>query len=846
MSFSATRLTCFALVSGIEDDMRSLIADALGDADIANAVPQDRAERAQLRRAKDGLPPATALPGILAYLDFSDSWEILMTHAKALREVTRESLNSIKTALQRIIEIRNRVAHTRPMEIDDSAALLDVASDLIANSPGDWLTLTNTLEKLRYDPSFVLGLTVDLPHDPDPAPQHNLPIPDFDETGFFGRRDQLRRIKRAIKGAYPVVSVLGEGGIGKTSIALKAAYELLEDPKQPFDAYVWVTAKATVLTTNEIRRISGAIESSLGLFTEALTQLVQDPTEDPVEELLSYLESFKILLILDNMETVLDDRLRNFLLDLPLGSKVLITSRIGLGIENPVQLEPLTLDDSVRLIRTLSRIRDVSLIKSLPQESIESIAEQMGGHPTYMKWFVAGVQAGRRPEELLGDKALLLEFCMSNVYDHLSQNARSLIDVMQVNPGLRNQAELAYLNDSNARDVQSSLLELITTNFVQMTSQMTGHALDTAYHLSDFATEYLNYHHPVDETVRNLLLSRRRELADLGSTLAAESSGNPYSRDAVYVRASGDIHVAKILRDALMGVAHDPASSLSQCLEVQLLAPTYYEGWRVEGNIRVLMRDHAGAISAFERASELAPESAPVAYHFGSFLLDDAGDVNRALAMLQSAAKLDSASPEISGQIAWAHFLLKNYKEAITVCRHKILARESSYSDKFTAIAVALRAGVHGLSNEIDLERYDEAAELLEQCVEIVETCNLDTIVREPFDRITQIRGFCERLSRVSEDYIARKALEFETRLEDVQSNSQNSNTERKTGTIKSILPEKGFGFIKQGSTDYFFHYKDLSDKNAWDLLENGLACAFNPSTASPKGPRAELVEILF
>lgn len=328
MSFSATRLTCFALVSGIEDDMRSLIADALGDADIANAVPQDRAERAQLRRAKDGLPPATALPGILAYLDFSDSWEILMTHAKALREVTRESLNSIKTALQRIIEIRNRVAHTRPMEIDDSAALLDVASDLIANSPGDWLTLTNTLEKLRYDPSFVLGLTVDLPHDPDPAPQHNLPIPDFDETGFFGRRDQLRRIKRAIKGAYPVVSVLGEGGIGKTSIALKAAYELLEDPKQPFDAYVWVTAKATVLTTNEIRRISGAIESSLGLFTEALTQLVQDPTEDPVEELLSYLESFKILLILDNMETVLDDRLRNFLLDLPLGSKVLITSRI--------------------------------------------------------------------------------------------------------------------------------------------------------------------------------------------------------------------------------------------------------------------------------------------------------------------------------------------------------------------------------------------------------------------------------------------------------------------------------------------------------------------------------------
>ena len=130
-----------------------------------------------------------------------------------------------------------------------------------------------SLDRLSADPSFVLGLTISLPSDPESGPQHNLPVPDFDETGFFGRQNELRRIMKAIKGAYPVVSILGDGGIGKTSIALKAAYELLEDPSQPFDAFVWVTAKATILTPNEIQRINGAIETSLGLIGTAAVEL---------------------------------------------------------------------------------------------------------------------------------------------------------------------------------------------------------------------------------------------------------------------------------------------------------------------------------------------------------------------------------------------------------------------------------------------------------------------------------------------------------------------------------------------------------------------------------------------
>jgi LuxR family transcriptional regulator, glucitol operon activator len=367
MTFSATRLTCFALIAAIEEDMRAAIEEHLGAYKITEVLPAERTERAQARRQVDGLLPATSLQGLLPYLDFGDSYEALMSWKGTLPGQLTDALTAINANVGRLVAIRNRVAHTRPMEIDDSAHLLDIAALLMEKGKSHWTALADTLARLRRDPAFVLGLTINLPTDADPAPQHNLPVPDFDETGFFGRKDQLRRIKRAIKGAYPVVSVLGDGGIGKTSIALKAAYELLEDPEQPFEAIIWVTAKATILTPNEIQRINGAIESSLGLFAKAAATLGGSSSGDPVEEVLSYLENFKILLILDNLETVLDVRLREFLLDLPVGSKVIVTSRIGLGIENPIQLDPLTLDDSARLLRALARVRDVAQLKTLPR-----------------------------------------------------------------------------------------------------------------------------------------------------------------------------------------------------------------------------------------------------------------------------------------------------------------------------------------------------------------------------------------------------------------------------------------------------------------------------------------------
>lgn len=845
MTFSATRLTCFAVIAAIEEDMRAAIEEHLGAYTIAEALPAERVERAQERRQTDGLPTATSVQGLLPYLDFGDSYEALMAWKRELPSELVAALTAISLEVSRLIAIRNRVAHTRPMEIDDSAHLLDIAMLLTGKGKSHWTALGETLSRLRQDPAFVLGLTINLPKDPDPVPQHNLPVPDFDETGFFGRRDQLRRIKRAIKGAYPVVSVLGDGGIGKTSLALKVAYELLEDSDQPFEAIIWVTAKATVLTPNEIQRINGAIESSLGLFAKAAATLGGPSADDPVEEVLSYLETFKILLILDNLETVLDARLREFLLELPVGSKVIVTSRIGLGIENPIQLDPLTLDDSVRLLRALAKVRQVTQLEKLPQDTVEALAGKMSGHPAYIRWFVAGVQAGKRPEELVGGNELLLDFCMSNVYGFLQEDARAVVACMQVLPGARNQAELAFLNVYPAEKIQAALLELITTNFVYMSSQASGQTLDTVYQLTEFGKKYLDQRHPVPPQQRSRFLSRSRELSALGSQLTAASSASPYSPDTINVRGRGDVYVARLLRDAIRRSAKSPEAALTLCSEAQVLAPSYYEAWRVEANVRSATQDYAAALAAYERAIELSPDSPALYFHYGAFLLNEAGDTQRGLEFLQAGARLDPESPALAGQIAWAHFCLGGMVSAIDISQHILEMKNSTQRDTHAAAIVGFRAAVAGVQSALDKGTYEEAGELLELAVELSEKSRAEILTGECYDRILQLQHLANELAGEAEGYTAGKATEYSAKLKDRQRCADPDGMGRQLGILKQFRSDKGFGFITSNNMDFFFHYRDLIGDHDWEQLTGNFTCAFEPLRASPRGPRAQGVRVL-
>lgn len=847
-NFNASRLTCFALLSALESDARDLILQ-LDELSKPATWPAQASDHAAKRFARDQGGLVATRAGLVQYLDFPDASQILLKNrALALELLDRETLDILASRSEALVAIRNRVAHTRPMEIEDLPILKDVSDLLAQRAPERWPTVATTLKRLRDDPAFVLGLTIQLRADEDEGPFHNLPVPDFDETGFVGRSNAIRQIKRAVLGPWPAVSILGDGGIGKTSIALKVAYDILDDHKDEFNAIVWVTAKSSTLSSHEVKRINGAILDSVGLLAEAAKQLGSPGgSADPMEELLDYLGTFKVLLILDNMETVMDQRLRDFLRELPRGSKVLITSRIGFQMENPFKLDPLTEVESNQLLMALAHGRNVRVIKELDPVGRQKLLQKTSGHPLYIKWLVASVQAGRRPSEVVNNNETLLDFCMSDVFDKLTLPSRQVLQSMQIMRGGRMQAELAFLNGMNAHEIQSALLELLATNFVSMT-QSASNQIENGYAIGDFASAYLARKQPPSKRLREQVLERASRLTELSSSMSGDQRLNPLDPWTLDLRGPEDVPVAKILRDAHRAIQNGKLNlALELCQEAQGLSPSYHEAWRSEALVHIRRQDHGAADQAFERALELAeglPAEAIMQYHYATYLADETSQYEQALQLLQAAASTNS-SMEIMLEIARDHFFLMNYAAAVDICRGAV-SKPMSSSQSFELALLGMRASSYGLIRDIYQGSVNRALELVEQTTELAYEIKVETYSAELADWLVAIAHWADQVARQvrNDEYLARRAGDYLARLRGRLRVIDATLLERRIAAAKEPLPESGaFLFLADGQ-DTFVHRDRLVPRSSWSRVRGGSVFAFDRETGE-RGPRAAHVRLL-
>jgi hypothetical protein len=119
------------------------------------------------------------------------------------------------------------------------------------------------------------------------------------------------------------VLIVGLGGNRKTSLAREVADACLKglEGAPVFDAAVWVSGKDHPGTTN-----LGVVldEIARTLDYPGFTEFEHDEKRREVEQLL---RRQKVLLVVDNFETITDRALLTWLLNLPEPSKALITSR---------------------------------------------------------------------------------------------------------------------------------------------------------------------------------------------------------------------------------------------------------------------------------------------------------------------------------------------------------------------------------------------------------------------------------------------------------------------------------------------------------------------------------------
>jgi LuxR family transcriptional regulator, glucitol operon activator len=837
---SASSRLAYVLLWAVEEDLRNLIQLHTGGEEPVEVLGQALTERAVRRRQLDKRATAEHLAGLLPYIDFKDSFDVVMRNRNRLPDDLAERLKTLNSSAEGLALVRNRVAHNRPLEIDDLPNVLDFIEALTATPGFDWENSAETLKEVKADSGYIYKVDAKLITDPSTAVANNLPPPDFDETSLLGRREERRQVKRALMGAWPVITILGDGGIGKTALALQVSYDLVDSSDCPFEAVVWVSAKNAELTSTEIARINTAVEDSLGLFASAAIELGgMGDRDNVIVELLDMIGSFPTLLILDNVETVLDDRIPVFLRDIPVGSKVLITSRIGVKTEQPFTVSGIGLDESVKLLRILGRTRGIKLLAKSTDEELASWVGQMGGRPAYIKWFVAGIQAGRLPEELLSDNGLVLDFCMSNVFEYLTDDGKAVLRSMLVVPGSHTLAELAFLNDFDAERARRVVLELTTTNFV---TQVRGGASGTGLELSDFARAYLLRTINVQSDERGWLANRQRDLYAIGGGLQAAYARNPYAPETIDIRGVGDYSAARRLRDAVdLSFLEKYDEALQLTHEAAQLAPGYPEAARVAGLVHERSMNYGEAFEAYVRAKDLAQSDSHVAFFFGSFLVNSGFDPSLGLAELQRAATLDTASATIQLAIADAHLSLGDSRAAMEAGAYAIRSAHEGSPEYAAAIEKLLIIGSVVAGQAARAADWATMAEDIEFIVEAIEEVGPDSLTVDALDLCFVLSDLATRgKSESPENYIAEKNRELSARLTERRRRVDMDHFDRCLGSVQNIVTSGGYGFVSAKDGRYFFHASSLRDRRAFDDLTVGAKLVFTPGRPVPgKNPQA-------
>lgn len=257
--------------------------------------------------------------------------------------------------------------------------------------------------------------------------QHNLPNTDYGQ--FIGREDEIARIHRILR-PYPhsqhsLVTIDGIGGIGKSTLALEIAHHYLRNYEsipqaERFDAIIWVSAKETVLTSQGIQKRPQAFRTLEDIYIAiAITLQRQDITkasiDDRVEIVRNALSMQRILLVIDNLETVDDEKVITFLMELPAPTKAIVTTRQRVDVAYPIRLKGMEKKEAELLIQQECEKRNYEITESDSQR----LYKYTGGVPLAIVWSIAQISSGYSAENVLrrlGDaQGDIARFCFEEV-----------------------------------------------------------------------------------------------------------------------------------------------------------------------------------------------------------------------------------------------------------------------------------------------------------------------------------------------------------------------------------------------------------------------------------------------
>ncbi len=311
----------------------------------------------------------------------------------------------------------------------------------------------------------------DATKDPKPIPipprlvQHNLPH----RGDFIGREKEKMQVHDALQSRSFIVTIDGIGGIGKTSLALEVLHECLAAGQnsrpapngvQKFDAFIWTSARDRELTINDVLdTVARTLEYPF------LTQL---PLEEKRHEIVKRLQEKPCLLIVDNFETITDDAVHDFVLNLPEPSKCLLTSRAqSLRQARAVSLRGMEREEALLLIKNEGGRLGINLDLLVADErNFQRFYEATGGAPLAIRWSIGQIkQRGQSIDGVLnslyGARGDIFEIIFQRAWSLLSEPSRKILMIMPIFASSASKAAIEAASDVHGWDLDEGLGQLV-------------------------------------------------------------------------------------------------------------------------------------------------------------------------------------------------------------------------------------------------------------------------------------------------------------------------------------------------------------------------------------------------
>lgn len=300
---------------------------------------------------------------------------------------------------------------------------------------------------------------------------------------FIGRTDLRNAVESAVCGdpRIWIVNAHGPGGVGKSALVNWVTGKIYKD--RVFEAILQLTAKETILTENGIRGYSKSLYSLENLLDQLLLLFEETPDRDLEknrELALALLDAYKTLIVLDNMETVSDGRIVDFIQTLPPGTKarVLLTSRTKTGgWERSIPVTEMTTEE----VSDFIRIRSMELKVDFPldPDTIQKVAKSSGGLPLAIQWILGQYKKSRRLDFAIEaanrSDSPVLEFSFRNIWSQLSSEARTVLAVMSIFDEPPSIQQIATALETQQDFVERALSDLEDVTLVNRIPGTSGH-----------------------------------------------------------------------------------------------------------------------------------------------------------------------------------------------------------------------------------------------------------------------------------------------------------------------------------------------------------------------------------